>query len=91
MEKCGLRTCAQVSYQQAEEQIHRLTGIWIGHSTLHRLVNWISIPLAERDMVSSHASIDGGKIRLRVETDDAEAKSTWMEGLQGGGSKQGPW
>jgi hypothetical protein len=79
MEKCGLRTCAQVSYQQAEEQIHMLTGIRMGHSTLHRLVNRTSIPLAEREMVSSHASIDGGKIRLRVETDDAAAKSTWKD------------
>ena len=79
MEKCGLRTCAQVSYQQAEEQIHMLTGIRMGHSTLHRLVNRTTIPLAESKVASSHASLDGGKIRLRVETDDAEAKSSWKD------------
>lgn len=86
MEKCGLRTCAQVSYDQAEAQIHMLTGIRMGHSSLNRLVNRTSIPLAESEIASSYASIDGGKIRLRVENienlennDEAEKKSSWKD------------
>lgn len=79
MEKCGLRTCAQVSYVQAEEQIQMLTGIKMGHSTLHRLVNRTSIPLGKSETPSSYASIDGGKICLKVETDEGKSKSTWRD------------
>jgi len=79
MEKCALRTCAQLSYQQAEEQIEMLTGLQMGHSSLHRLVNRTDIAVASQEQVSSHASIDGGKIRLRPEADEAEAKSRWKD------------
>lgn len=77
MAKCALSTCAQVSYQQAQEHLQLLMGIPMGHSTLHRLVNRTTITLAQGDTVSSHASIDGGKIRLRAT--DAEHKSIWKD------------
>ncbi len=68
IEKCSLRTCAQLSYGEAEAQIRMLMGVSIGHSSLHRLVNQTPLPASEGDTVSNQVSIDGGKIRLRHES-----------------------
>lgn len=38
LEKCCLRVSANESYQKAEEEIEALTGMKVGHTTLHRLV-----------------------------------------------------
>jgi hypothetical protein len=42
-------------------------GISVGHSTLHRLVGRVELPLAESTKESEEISIDGGKICLRGE------------------------
>jgi hypothetical protein len=66
--KCCLRACAKTSYQQAEEDLRELMGIKIGHSTLHRLVKRVELPLAQASVVCEGVSVDGGKICLRGES-----------------------
>jgi len=39
-------------------------GISVGHSTLHRLVGRVELPLAENTTESEEISIDGGKLCL---------------------------
>lgn len=68
LEKCCLRACAKTSYQQAEEDIREFMGIKVGHSSLHRLVQRMELPLAQSEESGiSGVSIDGGKICLRGE------------------------
>ena len=67
LRKCCLRACAKSSYQQAEEDLVEFMGIQVGHSTLHRLVERIELPLAQAQVVSEGVSVDGGKICLRGE------------------------
>lgn len=75
MERCCLVTCAKVSYQAASEDIELLTGIQVGHSTLHRLVQRVDLPLPQSPHVVSELSADGGKVRLRTsETGPCEWK-----------------
>lgn len=69
LEKCCLRACAKTSFQQAEDDIAELMGIKVGHSTLHRLVEGVELPLAAAATVSEGVSVDGGKICLRGEED----------------------
>ncbi len=38
LKKCCLRVIANSSYQKAEAEIEALTGMKVGHTTLHRLV-----------------------------------------------------
>lgn len=38
LEKCCLRLSANESYLDAEEEIEALTGVKVGHTTQHRLV-----------------------------------------------------
>lgn len=70
LKKCCLRSCAKTSYQQAEEDLRELMGIKVGHSTLHRLVERVELPLAQAQVVSEGVSIDGGKICLRGESQE---------------------
>jgi hypothetical protein len=65
LRKCCLRACAKTSYQQAEEDLGELMGIKVGHSTLHRLVERVELPLSQTQVVSEGVSLDGGKICLR--------------------------
>jgi hypothetical protein len=67
LRKCCLRACAKTSYQQAEEDLVEFMGIHVGHSTLHRLVERIELPLAQAQVTSEGVSVDGGKICLRGE------------------------
>ena len=70
LQKCCLRASAKTSYQQAEEDIKEMTGINVGHSSLHRLVERTEWPLAQAQGESAGVSIDGGKICLRGEEKD---------------------
>jgi hypothetical protein len=65
LQKCCLRASAKTSYQQAEEDIEEFTGIRVGHSSLHRLVERTELPLAQAKSASEGVSVDGGKICLR--------------------------
>ncbi len=65
LEKCCLRLCAKTSYEQAEQDVQTLLGMNIGHSTLHRLVQKVEIPLPQAQQPVAALSVDGGKIRLR--------------------------
>jgi hypothetical protein len=66
LEKCSLRLCANESYQNAEEDLLALTGVKIGHSTLHRMVNKQELELPSSKQGVGEISIDGGKVRLRT-------------------------
>jgi hypothetical protein len=46
LEKCCLRACAKTSYEQAAEDIEQMMAIKVGHSTLHRMVAHVEIPLS---------------------------------------------
>lgn len=63
--KCCLRVSANASYQKAEEEIEALTGIKIGHTTLHRLVGRSEFSVPDAKQVVTEVSVDGGKVRLR--------------------------
>lgn len=77
LEKCCLLLSANESYQNAESDLYLLTGLKVGHSTQHRKVNQIDLPLPELKQGLSEISVDGGKIRLRTEA-KGEA-SFWQE------------
>ncbi len=66
LEKCSLRICANESYQNAELELEALTGVKVGHSTLHRLVNKQDLPLPSALQAIPFVSLDGGKVRLRT-------------------------
>ncbi len=68
LEKCCLRVCANESYQNAEADIAALTGVEVGHSSLHRLVQRHDVGLADAKQSVGEVSLDGGKVRLRSET-----------------------
>jgi hypothetical protein len=76
LETCGLRLCAQSSYQQAAENYKTLLGIEVGHSCLHRLVQQTPLPNAQAYQRVSTASIDGGKIRVRCQK---TGKGEWRD------------
>jgi hypothetical protein len=64
-EKCCLRQVAVLSYSKASKEIEVQTGVKIGHTTLHRLVEnqeWVE-PVAEAPV--KETSVDGGKVRIR--------------------------
>ena len=66
LEKCSFRLCANESYQNAELELEALTGVKVGHSTLHRLVNRQDLPQPSALQAVSEVSLDGGKVRLRT-------------------------
>lgn len=57
--------------------MYLLTGLKVGHSTHHRKVNQIELPLPDLKQGLSEISIDGGKIRLR--TEEKGEPSFWQE------------
>jgi len=67
LEKCCFLLSANESYQNAESDLYLLTGLKVGHSTQHRKVNQIDLPLPDLKQGLSEISVDGGKIRLRTE------------------------
>ena len=66
LEKCSNRLCANESYQNAEAELEALTGVRVGHSTLHRLVNRQEFQLPSARQAVPEVSLDGGKVRLRT-------------------------
>jgi len=77
LEKCCLLLSANESYQNAESDLYLLTGLKVGHSTQHRKVNQIQLPLPDLKQGLSEISADGGKIRLRTEVKGEP--SFWQE------------
>jgi hypothetical protein len=68
LEKCCLRLCANESYQSAEAEIEALTGVKVGHTTHQRLVLRQQLSWPEAKQAVAEVSVDGGKVRLRSET-----------------------
>lgn len=81
--KCCLRVCANTSYQKSEEEIRELMGIKVGHSTLHRLVQKVELPLAQAETPSEGISVDGGKIPLRGMQEGMEWRDYKLVSLHG--------
>ncbi len=67
LEKCSLLISANNSYFRAEEDLEVLTGIKIGHSSLHRQVNQRKLPESISQQTVETLSADGGKIKIRNE------------------------
>ena len=67
LEQCILLICANNSYLRAEEDFKVLTGIDIGHSSLHRQVNHKYLPESISEQAVETLSTDGGKIKIRNE------------------------
>jgi hypothetical protein len=64
-EKCCLRQVTLLSYSKASQEIEVQTGVLIGHTSLHRLVEnqeWVE-PVAEAPI--KETSVHGGKVRIR--------------------------
>jgi len=76
LEKCCLLLSANESYQNAEKDMLLLTGLKVGHSTHHRLVQKIENILPDVKQGLSEIAVDGGTIRLRGK---AGEKSYWKE------------
>ncbi|NER26018.1 MAG: ISKra4 family transposase [Symploca sp. SIO1C2] len=77
LSRCCLLLSANESYHNAETDLYLLTGLKVGHSTQHRLVNQIELLPPELKQGLSEVSVDGGKIRLRTE---AKGKpGVWQE------------
>ena len=85
LEKCCLRISANESYLDASAEIAALTGIKVGHSTLHRLVqrSLFSPPDAKQSV--TEVSVDGGKVRLRSphgqQSQSLEYKAVRLQGI----------
>jgi hypothetical protein len=76
LSKCCLRISANESYQNAEAEIEALTGIKVGHSTLHRLLARSEFSPPDAKQAVTEVSVDGGKVRLRSEPG---VGSRWLE------------
>ena len=57
--------CANESYQKAEAEVEALTGMRVGHSSLHRLVQQQDLAPPDAKQAVNEVSLDGGKVRLR--------------------------
>ncbi len=66
LENCCLRLSANVSYQQAEQDVSYLTGIRVSAKTQQRLVHRQSFELPDAKQAIEELSVDGGKVRLRT-------------------------
>lgn len=75
--KACLRISANESYQNAEADLEVLTGIKVGHTTLHRLVQKQEFVMPDAKQPITEVSIDGGKVRLRGE--ESGQKSYWRD------------
>lgn len=66
LEKCCLLLVANESFANAEKDLKMLTGIYVPHSTQHRLLERYKFPEAEATEQVKALSIDGGNVRLRT-------------------------
>lgn len=76
LEKCCLRVSANQSYQKSEAEIEALTGMIVGHTTLHRLVERAEFSPSDAKSAVTEVSVDGGKVRVRKE---AAIGCQWLE------------
>lgn len=70
LEKCCLRLTSNESYQNAETEIEALTGMKVGHTRLHRLVQRTEFSIPDAKGAVTEVSVDGGKVRLRSSQDE---------------------
>ena len=68
MENCWILISANESYQMAEKDLEKFTGIKISHSTLQRLVKRQELELPTSQQGVKEITLDGGKVRLRNAT-----------------------
>jgi len=66
LENCCLRSSANVSYEQAAQDVHYLTGVRVPAKTQQRLVHRQDFPHPKPSEPLAEVSIDGGKVRLRT-------------------------
>lgn len=69
LEKCCLRASANVSYENAARDVGYYTGMKISAKTQQRLVHRYEFPDDELTENIQEVSVDGGKVRLRTETE----------------------
>ncbi len=67
---------ANESYQKSEEDIKTLTGIPVGHSSLHRKAQNHNLFVPHMKQKLSEISVDGGSVRLRGEKGE---QSYWQQ------------
>lgn len=77
LEKCCLSMSANESYQNAEADLEALTGVKVGHTTLHRQVQKQEFVIPDAKQPITEVSIDGGKARLRSEEEGQQ--SYWRD------------
>jgi hypothetical protein len=65
--ECCLRASANVSYENAAQDIVRYTGIKVSGKTQQRLVHRYQFIDSECESKVAEVSVDGGKVRLRTE------------------------
>lgn len=66
LEKCCLLLVGNESFANAEKDLKMLTGIYVPHSTQHRLLERYEFPEPEATEQVKALSIDGGNVRLRT-------------------------
>ncbi len=66
LETCCLRLSANVSYQNAAEDIEYFTGMQVSRSVQQRLVHRQDFALPEAEATVEELSVDGGNIRIRT-------------------------
>lgn len=66
LENCCLRLSANVSYEQAEQDVAYLTGIRIPAKTQQRLVHHQTFELPSVEESIAELGVDGGKVRVRT-------------------------
>ena len=66
LENCCLRLSANVSYEQAAQDVLYLTGIRVAAKTQQRLVHCQQFSRPEAEEAWNELSVDGGKVRLRT-------------------------
>jgi hypothetical protein len=66
LEKCCLLLVGNESFANAEKDLKMLTGIYVPHSTQHRLLERYKFPEPEATEPVKALSIDGGNVRLRT-------------------------
>ena len=66
LEKCCLLLVGNQSFANAERDLKMLTGIYVPHSTQHRLLERYKLPEPETTEKVEALSIDGGNVRLRT-------------------------
>lgn len=74
LEKCCLLLVGNESFANAERDLKMLTGIYVPHSTQHRLLERYKLLPPETTGKVKALSIDGGNVRLRTQEGE---ESVW--------------